>query len=307
MLIYVIRDPVDRLVSHYIHERSVGRVNSELREAIAAVPDLIDFGLYARQLDPYFEAFGPRSILPVFFARLARDPQSELERIGRFLGHPGGLVWDRELRPQNVGRERLRDVASPPGAGAGPDPDSDPAAADSACPVRADQGPLADQGRAAGPRPELLAELHARFHPDLARLGDWLGVRLDCQNFIRVDRGASARLGGMRATLGHRIGRALRARQGFSTEVPAQAGQTARQHRGDREEPERADPPPRVHHHELLNRPGIKVQAIREVGRPTEPGEAGRGVERQVEEEVNPADRAFGSPRSRVFRLDRPG
>ena len=34
--------------------------------------------------------------------------QAELERIGRFLGHDGPLRWDKALKPQNQGRERLR-------------------------------------------------------------------------------------------------------------------------------------------------------------------------------------------------------
>ena len=48
------------------------------------------------------------NILPVFFPRLVHHPQSELERIGRFLNHDGPLVWDTALKPQNMGKERLR-------------------------------------------------------------------------------------------------------------------------------------------------------------------------------------------------------
>src|SRR5262245_35833628 len=107
-LIYVMRHPIDRLVSQYVHEVTGGGIRVGLCEAVVRYPELIEYSRYSMQLEPYVAAYGFGSVLPVFFARLVSHPQAELERIGRFLGHAGPLVWDVRLPPQNRGRDRLR-------------------------------------------------------------------------------------------------------------------------------------------------------------------------------------------------------
>ena len=107
-LIYVMRHPIDRLISQYVHEVTAGRITVGLREALERHPELIDYSRYSMQLQPFLEAYGPGAVLPVFFPRLVTHSQAELERIGRFLGHEGPLRWDEGLEPQNQGRERLR-------------------------------------------------------------------------------------------------------------------------------------------------------------------------------------------------------
>ena len=107
-LIYVMRHPIDRLVSQYVHEVTAGRIAMELREALVRHPELIDYSRYSMQLQPFLDAYGFAAVLPVFFPRLVSHSQAELERIGRFLGHEGPLIWDAGLKPQNRGKERLR-------------------------------------------------------------------------------------------------------------------------------------------------------------------------------------------------------
>src|SRR5262249_35193630 len=107
-LIYVMRHPIDRLISQYVHEVTVGRIREDLREAVERHPELIDYSRYSMQLQPYLDAYGPAAVLPVFFPRLVAQSQAELERIGRFLGHAGPIRWDNDLEPQNQGSSRLR-------------------------------------------------------------------------------------------------------------------------------------------------------------------------------------------------------
>ena len=59
------------------------------------------------QLQPFLDAYGFENVLPMFFPRLVNHSQAELERIGRFLIIDGPSVG-HSLKPQNVGRERLR-------------------------------------------------------------------------------------------------------------------------------------------------------------------------------------------------------
>ena len=106
--IYVMRDPLDRLVSHYIHEWTMGNVKGTLSEEIETARELIDYGRYAYQLEPYLAHYGRERILPVFLERMNADPQSELARIGAFLGAGRPLTWREDISAQNVSRDRLR-------------------------------------------------------------------------------------------------------------------------------------------------------------------------------------------------------
>jgi hypothetical protein len=157
-LIYVMRHPIDRLTSHY-------------------------YGRYSVQLAPYFQAYGPEAVHPVFFDRLVRQPDEELERIGRFLGVEEPLRWDHNLRPQNVGRERLRNCRLRNAVVQAP----------VLCTLRRKLIPKAWIERVKSfwtvgmdpPRvsPDLEARLRDFFDPDLAQLGSWLGTSLDCDSF----------------------------------------------------------------------------------------------------------------------------
>ena len=88
-LIYVMRHPIDRLMSQYVHEVTAGRIAVDLREALRRHPELIDYSRYSMQLQPFLDVYGFANVLPVFFPRLVSQSQDELERIGRFLGHDG--------------------------------------------------------------------------------------------------------------------------------------------------------------------------------------------------------------------------
>jgi hypothetical protein len=182
-LIYLMRHPIDRLVSHYVHERSVETVSVGIDEAIEAHPELIEYGLYSKQLRPYLDAYGPASILPVFFGRLVIQPQEELERICRFIGHRGRPRWDTSLGPQNVSSERLRKsalrevlvqapVLTTLRRHLVPKPWREPIKA--IWRIKDERPQLA---------PKVWERLADRFDPDLAKLGSWLGLDLSCANF----------------------------------------------------------------------------------------------------------------------------
>ena len=62
------------------------------------------------QIQPFFETFGQDKVLPVFFERLLKYPQTELERICQFIGYPHQPQW-QEIKAVNVSRERMRKSA----------------------------------------------------------------------------------------------------------------------------------------------------------------------------------------------------
>ncbi len=180
--VYVMRHPVDRLVSHYIHEWSQGVYTEPIEEAIESRPELVAYGCYAMQLAPWIERFGREAILPVFFERLAAHPEEELTRVARFVGHAGPVAWKSELGRQNVSAERVRRSPMRDALIASP----------LATALRRTLVPRALRDRIKArwqmrDRPALspsaTARVAARFDADLAVLGQWLSAPLSCARY----------------------------------------------------------------------------------------------------------------------------
>jgi hypothetical protein len=106
--IYVMRDPLDRLVSHYIHEWTQGVITCPIDKAIEKHPELVAYSRYAYQLQPWIARFGAGRILPVVFEQMTAAPDAELKRIAAFLGAQGEVAWKSDLEAQNVSSERIR-------------------------------------------------------------------------------------------------------------------------------------------------------------------------------------------------------
>ncbi|WP_169974940.1 sulfotransferase family protein [Tautonia rosea] len=183
-LIYVMRHPIDRLISQYVHEWSQLVIPNQMGidEALDAHPELIAYSCYAMQLRPYFEAFGSDRILPVFFERIASSPQAELERICEFLGYPHDPSWHHDLHARNVSNQRMRKNALRDAIVEAPVLRQ----------LRRALVPKAVRTWVRGlwtlkqkPRlsPRQLARLVDLFNDDLATLGSWLGVPLSCPTF----------------------------------------------------------------------------------------------------------------------------
>lgn len=198
-LIYVMRHPVERLVSHYVHAWTKREVGGPIDEAVEMHPALVDYGLYAMQLEPYVERFGWARVLPVFVGRLRRDPQGELERVARFIGLRGQARWDDSLEQQNVSSARLRDSGWRDAVAGLP---ASRALRRALLPER-----VRDRLKARWTmdrRPELGDEARRRveavFDEDLRRLGRWLGVDLSCATFDEVTERGSLSWKGASAT-----------------------------------------------------------------------------------------------------------
>jgi hypothetical protein len=188
--IYVMRHPVDRLISHYVHEWTKGVYNCSLENAIEQYSQLVSYSQYSMQLEPYFEAFGRSRVCPVFFDRLVLSPQEEFERICRFIGYNHKPTWVTDLPPSNISTERVRrfpfyrllfESAI-------------------ATWLRRELIPQGIRDRLKSrltmqDKPELSdstrAKLEEIFDADLATLGGWVGVDLNCGNFKEITRHAA--------------------------------------------------------------------------------------------------------------------
>ncbi|MEL6264761.1 MAG: sulfotransferase [Pseudomonadota bacterium] len=107
-IVYVVRDPFERLVSQFIHEWTQGVMQGPLDAALERHPELIDYSRYHWQIVPYVETFGRERICVTSQEAVRRDGQGELERVARFLGHAGPVAWVDDLGASNVSAERIR-------------------------------------------------------------------------------------------------------------------------------------------------------------------------------------------------------
>jgi hypothetical protein len=86
-IVYMVRNPVDRLLSHYLHNVGGGYESRELAEAVADPRSAyVQRGLYAFQLEPYLEAFARDRILIVSREELAADRDATVRRVFEFAG-----------------------------------------------------------------------------------------------------------------------------------------------------------------------------------------------------------------------------
>jgi hypothetical protein len=106
--IYMIRNPVARAMSHYIHSWSKGEISGDPAEALAAHSELVDYGRYGWQIAPFIDTFGAGSVFLTSLEQLTADPQAELHRIGVFLDLPTPPIWQSDLGARNSSAERFR-------------------------------------------------------------------------------------------------------------------------------------------------------------------------------------------------------
>jgi hypothetical protein len=86
-IVYVVRDPIDRTLSHYLHNLGGGYDDRPLEDALASEESAyVDRSRYAFQLEPYLDAFGPDRIAIVSREELRDSRAPTMRRLFEFLG-----------------------------------------------------------------------------------------------------------------------------------------------------------------------------------------------------------------------------
>jgi Sulfotransferase family len=101
-LVYLVRHPIERMRSHYLHRLLQGKERVPLDDAVLADPSYLDTSRYAMQIEQYLEWFPPEQLLVVTAEALRRDRLDTLGRVCQFLGVDAG--W----RPRELEREYNR-------------------------------------------------------------------------------------------------------------------------------------------------------------------------------------------------------
>ncbi|MFO7664755.1 MAG: sulfotransferase [Chloroflexota bacterium] len=109
-LVYIMRQPVDRVISHYTHNfvRSIDTQPPEV--AVFHSPAYVNRSRYGVQLRPYLELFGPENVLLLIFEEYTIDQIATLEQIAQFLDIDQAPFAETDTTPrhQSVGQPYLR-------------------------------------------------------------------------------------------------------------------------------------------------------------------------------------------------------
>lgn len=87
-ILYLVRDPVRRTLSHYRYHVRAKYERLPCLQALRTEPVYCATSDYAMQIEPFFEAFGRDAVHIVVLEELTRDPTGELQRIYDWLGIP---------------------------------------------------------------------------------------------------------------------------------------------------------------------------------------------------------------------------
>lgn len=102
-LIYLLRDPVERLYSFYAHRMRAG-VTTSLDQFLQETPEAIESGKYMTQIQQYLGAFPREQMLILFTSDMRDAPQEVLSNVGEFLGLSGfDYLQDGPIRANEGG------------------------------------------------------------------------------------------------------------------------------------------------------------------------------------------------------------
>lgn len=86
--IYIVRHPIERIISQHHHEHVAGVVGPSIDEAVRQYPRYIQYSRYAYQLEPWLAELGPKRIRVVLFEDYVDRRRETLGELLRFLGLP---------------------------------------------------------------------------------------------------------------------------------------------------------------------------------------------------------------------------
>lgn len=104
-ILYLVRHPLERIVSGWVERKSAGHVAmpDDLLEAMQTVPGLLEASLYITQLRAYQDHFAHDQINVLFFEDLVSMPQVVMSDAFRFLGVDDSFFADADDTAQNAG------------------------------------------------------------------------------------------------------------------------------------------------------------------------------------------------------------
>ena len=101
-LIYIVRHPLKRIESHWLHRIAAGLDVSPFAEALKKWPHIIDTSLYWKQISRYRDFYPDENLLLLFFEDFVSDPHNIIKSAYRFLGVNPELAVVDPAKPKHV-------------------------------------------------------------------------------------------------------------------------------------------------------------------------------------------------------------
>lgn len=100
--IYVVRDPIERMKSAYMHSFARGRVRMGMEEALLETSYFLNVSRYGVQIRRYLDCFPREQFLVLTFDEVVRTPAESWEKLSRHLDIPEPDPGDLDLTPRNA-------------------------------------------------------------------------------------------------------------------------------------------------------------------------------------------------------------
>jgi hypothetical protein len=86
--VFVLRDPIERAISHYRHDAAAGLIESPIDDALRTDTRFLDFSRYAMQVEQWQEYFPRKVVRLVRFETYIDDRRRILEDLVTWMGWP---------------------------------------------------------------------------------------------------------------------------------------------------------------------------------------------------------------------------
>jgi hypothetical protein len=107
-LIYIMRSPVERIISHYSHKLMRGLGDSDPEREILRYPEYIDRTRYGYVISEYLKVFPRGQMLFLVFEEYVSNPSRTLQQICSFLGVPELNEVVSEAKNKSTGSHKSR-------------------------------------------------------------------------------------------------------------------------------------------------------------------------------------------------------
>ncbi len=85
-VIYLVREPISRIISHHHHELAIGHVSCGIDEAVREDPRFINYSRYAMQITPWLNELGQEQVHIIHFESYIETRVKTLDSVCKFLG-----------------------------------------------------------------------------------------------------------------------------------------------------------------------------------------------------------------------------
>ena len=107
-LVYLVREPISRAISHHHHSLSAGKMPGKFEDALASHPELVDWGKYAMQARAWLEFYPAEQLKIIPFEEYVADRKKTVAEISQFLGIPSEVELIEEEKAFNNSKTDTR-------------------------------------------------------------------------------------------------------------------------------------------------------------------------------------------------------